>query len=62
MSSGLMFFISFILFTSQSSFMKMKNIVNQPFFVYIMVDSKYMCNKILYDCGIRYVKDVIDID
>ena len=55
---------SFMVFISKCSFTKLLDVVNMPLFFNsnILVDSKHIYNKILYDCGIRYVKDLLNVD
>ena len=55
---------SFMVFISKCSFTKLLDVVNMPLFFNrnILVDSKHIYNKILYDFGIRYVKDLLNAD
>ena len=55
---------SFMVFISKCSFTKLLDVVNLPllFNRNILVDSKHIYNKILYDFGIRYVKDLLNTD
>ena len=55
---------SFMVFISKCSFTKLLDLVNMPLFFNknILVDSKHIYNKILYDFGIRYVKDLLNAD